>query len=105
MAINQSFEAVFDEIMSSEEMECRVCGCTDSCACEGGCYWVLPELCSQCAEKMLKMSRSELMAIFTEKYCEGKEFDSCKPCSYWSASRCRHPLHPDNILQKEAGNQ
>jgi hypothetical protein len=32
---------------------CRVCGCTDERACEGGCYWVDDEhtLCSQCAEK------------------------------------------------------
>jgi hypothetical protein len=32
----------------SEEMICRVCGCTDSHACEGGCYWVEPRLCSKC---------------------------------------------------------
>lgn len=29
---------------------CRVCGCTEDNACEGGCYWVEPDLCSQCAE-------------------------------------------------------
>lgn len=28
----------------------RVCGCTDDNACEGGCYWVEPGLCSKCAE-------------------------------------------------------
>lgn len=27
---------------------CRVCGCTDDHACEGGCWWVQPDLCSQC---------------------------------------------------------
>lgn len=31
-----------------EEQKCRVCGCTDSNACEGGCYWVEPDLCSRC---------------------------------------------------------
>lgn len=28
---------------------CRVCGCTDDCACPGGCSWVAPDLCSSCA--------------------------------------------------------
>lgn len=27
---------------------CRVCGCTDIQACEGGCWWVEPDLCSAC---------------------------------------------------------
>lgn len=32
---------------------CRVCGCTDEEGCEGpvfGCWWVEPDLCSQCAD-------------------------------------------------------
>lgn len=29
---------------------CRVCGCTEDHACQGGCYWVERDLCSQCAE-------------------------------------------------------
>jgi hypothetical protein len=32
------------------EQKCRVCGCKDNNACEGGCYWVEPDLCSKCAE-------------------------------------------------------
>jgi len=32
--------------------ECVICGCTDDHACEGGCHWVAPGLCSACAEKM-----------------------------------------------------
>lgn len=35
-----------------DEQKCRVCGCTDDYACPGGCYWVEPDLCSKCAEKM-----------------------------------------------------
>lgn len=31
---------------------CRVCGCDDDHACKGGCYWVEPDLCSQCYEKL-----------------------------------------------------
>jgi hypothetical protein len=27
---------------------CLLCGCTDERACEGGCYWVAPGLCSRC---------------------------------------------------------
>ena len=32
-----------------EEQKCRICGCTWNNACEGGCYWVEDDLCSQCA--------------------------------------------------------
>jgi hypothetical protein len=32
-----------------DEQKCRVCGCTWEHACPGGCYWVEPDLCSQCA--------------------------------------------------------
>lgn len=28
---------------------CRVCGCTDAVACDGGCGWTEPDLCSSCA--------------------------------------------------------
>ncbi len=30
---------------------CRVCGCTNERACPGGCHWVEPNLCSECAMK------------------------------------------------------
>ena len=29
---------------------CRVCGCTEDHACEGGCHWVAWDLCSKCQE-------------------------------------------------------
>ncbi len=32
------------------ERRCRVCGCTDDHACDGGCHWVEPDLCSACAD-------------------------------------------------------
>jgi hypothetical protein len=35
----------------SEEQKCRICGCTDNKACEGGCSWVEPDLCSACLIK------------------------------------------------------
>jgi len=31
--------------------KCRVCGCTEDNACEGGCSWVEEDLCSACADK------------------------------------------------------
>lgn len=34
---------------TENEAVCRVCGCTQYNACEGGCYWVEPDLCSKCA--------------------------------------------------------
>lgn len=30
--------------------KCRVCGCTDNNACEGGCHWVEQDLCSNCVD-------------------------------------------------------
>ena len=36
--------AVFDE----ELHFCKVCGCSDTHACPGGCYWVTDDLCSNC---------------------------------------------------------
>jgi hypothetical protein len=30
--------------------QCRVCGCTNDFACDGGCHWVRSDLCSACAE-------------------------------------------------------
>ncbi|HVL65763.1 MAG TPA: hypothetical protein VM364_00745 [Vicinamibacterales bacterium] len=34
--------------MPAGEMTCRVCGCSDSRACRGGCLWAAPNLCSRC---------------------------------------------------------
>lgn len=29
---------------------CRVCGCTQNAACEGGCAWHEPNLCTACVD-------------------------------------------------------
>lgn len=29
---------------------CRKCGCTEEFACEGGCSWIAPDLCSACVK-------------------------------------------------------
>jgi len=33
---------------TEEKQKCRVCGCTDEKACEGGCHWVAFDLCNVC---------------------------------------------------------
>ena len=33
---------------TAPERACRVCGCTEDNACEGGCWWVEDDLCSAC---------------------------------------------------------
>lgn len=35
----------------NDPMKCRGCGCTDMQACEGGCWWVEPDLCSTCSAR------------------------------------------------------
>ena len=40
-----------------KEAKCKVCGCTDSHACPGGCYWIILNrvkgegVCSNCKDK------------------------------------------------------
>ena len=43
----------FPNLLRFEPVErtCRGCGCTDSAACKGGCWWVEADLCSSCAEQ------------------------------------------------------
>lgn len=38
-------------VRTDDETKCRVCGCGDSNPCEGGCYWIEPDLCSKCEGK------------------------------------------------------
>lgn len=33
---------------------CRGCACTDAMACDGGCSWAGPELCSACVPRKRK---------------------------------------------------
>lgn len=47
---SECWQRYFRERARSEQI-CRVCGCTENNACEGGCSWVEPDLCSACARK------------------------------------------------------
>lgn len=43
--------------------KCRVCGCTWSSPCEGGCHWVEKDLCSRCDTEL----RNKKIEEVTEK--------------------------------------
>lgn len=44
---------------------CRVCGCTEDCACPGGCRWVAPGLCSSCAPALVEAAADLPPALWT----------------------------------------
>jgi hypothetical protein len=47
-------EDIADELADDDDEDdgaCRVCGCTEDNACEGGCTWVESDLCSSCVGK------------------------------------------------------
>lgn len=51
----------FGLISDSPETEraCRVCGCTETRACPGGCSWVEYDLCSACAGNCVRDPRKD----------------------------------------------
>lgn len=53
------YDTVEEKVLAGSKMQapdlaalgvraCRVCGCTDECACPEGCEWVETDLCSGC---------------------------------------------------------
>lgn len=46
----QGLGELLDLAWMAAEPRCRVCACTESRACLGGCCWLEPGLCSSCAE-------------------------------------------------------
>jgi hypothetical protein len=62
-------ESVFDV------HKCRECGCTDLNACQGGCYWVEDDLCSQCAIKLGILQDDEYESCDEECNCESEDVD------------------------------
>jgi hypothetical protein len=55
---------------------CRVCGCTDDNACEGGCVWANSgaTLCSQCIDADGLVERSELPGELIDEPAIGDDF-------------------------------
>lgn len=45
----QDYQPGMFRITPEESQKCRVCGCSLSRACAGGCHWVEADLCSSCA--------------------------------------------------------
>jgi hypothetical protein len=39
---------IYDLLKLAGVRACRTCGCSEEDACEGGCSWVGPNLCSSC---------------------------------------------------------
>jgi hypothetical protein len=45
-------------IAAGVEDACRVCGCSETRACPGGCIWAEADLCSRCARALDAMARA-----------------------------------------------
>ena len=56
-------------------MICRRCGCTNERACPGGCYWVEPDLCSQCATEE-ELQKGMPGMVFHDDICHCKEVEA-----------------------------
>lgn len=48
----QEVSSLFEEGGAMSKPVCRICGCTDERPCPDGCWWVEPDLCSTCAERL-----------------------------------------------------
>lgn len=48
----ERWERDFPGMYGEEDWTCALCGCTNDHACDGGCYWIYPKLCSACADKL-----------------------------------------------------
>lgn len=38
---------------------CRVCGCTENAGCDPPCWWIEPDLCSNCAGVALSITSQQ----------------------------------------------
>ncbi len=47
-----------ERINAGLEDACRMCGCSATRACEGGCIWVEPDLCSRCYRAINAMAKA-----------------------------------------------
>ena len=58
------------------EEKCKICGCTNDKACDGGCWWVAEELCSKCANKLIEenVELKKQLKDKNEKINKAKEF-------------------------------
>ena len=63
--------------MSEDPQVCRICGCTDDRACDGGCSWAEPGLCSACVAKAKKRKKPQKppTVLTPEQLAEVESFD------------------------------
>ena len=98
---------IIDTDQENDGEKCWVCGCTDDHACEGGCYWVIPGLCSRCAERMEDQEQKETLIDFLQRKAE-RAHHSSKLAAHNVAAKLigRHEAFCEAIkFIKEAGNQ
>lgn len=69
---------------------CRICGCTEAHACEGGCWWVEMDLCSNpaCVAKAAELAHAAKLCDCricgregTDAFKGGRGDDACSPCT------------------------
>lgn len=74
--MNESNRILDQDFQDENEQACRVCGCTWTNACPGGCYWVEQDLCSSCAyqDKKLKIGHSIQKSGTTRISCSPNYF-------------------------------
>ncbi len=65
---------------AAPEQTCLICGCTDSKACEGGCYWILPGICSKCVTDKVPMCIDLLIHAVEERHRLPCARPDCKTC-------------------------
>lgn len=61
-------EQQWREKESPKEQTCLICGCTDSKACEGGCSWAIPGICSKCITDRVPECIDLLIAVILETH-------------------------------------
>lgn len=69
-------------------MKCRVCTCTDDRACESGCEWAEPDLCSNCAETIITVTDWLFSAV--------------RPAIYRMIAEARKPVLRERAKRKAA---
>lgn len=70
------------------ERKCRVCGCTEDNACEGGCYWVGEDLCNKCTESSLTGDETAIEKLKRELESEDKSSVPAEPIVKHLISKC-----------------
>ena len=99
------------ELGEDQDDRCRVCGCTDLSACDGGCFWVEPGLCSQCSpaepEDQVHGAGAELEdqvhGAGTEKQkcpeCGSEEIEGGSPRTTYSCGSSDYDQRPETFQQ------